>query len=293
MHEILKKLLENQILSEETKTEITEAWDVAVQRFTEDKSAEIRTELVEQFVQERDMLAEKVQAFVEERFAAEVAELKEDIEKYRDLEADYAEKLVEEKKQIAVKLAEEIDMLVDKLDSFLEERIAAEMSELQEDLQEAQKASLGKKIFEAFKSEFAEYAKTDEKALEGQVARLEDQIASLKESLSKAEQDRVDALRESKMDQILSPLSGVKREQMTILLSNVATEKLEESYKIYIGKVLKEEKQEEKQTIVESVTDKKQTVVSTGDVIVEEIQDSKQVKASEDVLRMKRLAGLA
>lgn len=293
MHEILKKLLENQILSEETKTEITEAWDVAVQRFTEDKSAEIRTELVEQFVQERDMLAEKVQAFVEERFAAEVAELKEDIEKYRDLEADYAEKLVEEKKQIAVKLAEEIDMLVDKLDSFLEERIAAEMSELQEDLQEAQKASLGKKIFEAFKSEFAEYAKTDEKALEGQVARLEDQIASLKESLSKAEQDRVDALRESKMDQILSPLSGVKREQMAILLSNVATEKLEESYKIYIGKVLKEEKQEEKQTIVESVTDKKQTVVSTGDVIVEEIQDSKQVKASEDVLRMKRLAGLA
>jgi hypothetical protein len=293
MHEILKKLLENQILSEETKTEITEAWDVAVQRFTEDKSAEIRTELVEQFVQERDMLAEKVQAFVEERFAAEVAELKEDIEKYRDLEADYAEKLVEEKKQIAVKLAEEIDMLVDKLDSFLEERIAAEMSELQEDLQEAQKASLGKKIFEAFKSEFAEYAKTDEKALEGQVARLEDQIASLKESLSKAEQDRVDALRESKMDQILSPLSGVKREQMAILLSNVATEKLEESYKIYIGKVLKEEKQEEKQTIVESVTNKKQTVVSTGDVIVEEIQDSKQVKASEDVLRMKRLAGLA
>jgi hypothetical protein len=290
MNEILKKLFESQVLSEETKAELTEAWDIAVQKFTEEKAAEIKTELVEQFVQERAELAEKVQAFVEERLGAEVSELHEEFAAYRDLEVEYAEKLAEEKQSIAVKLAEEIDALVDKLDAFLEERFEAELSELEEELEEAQKLSFGSKIFESFKAEFAKFAQRDEAALENKVARLEDTIASLKESVAKAEESKEEVVRESKLDKVLSQLSGVKREQMSILLSSVPTEKLEESYSLYISKVLKEDKTTEQQVVTES---KKDTVVLTGDTETsKEVKETKTVN-EEAVLRMKRLAGIA
>lgn len=294
MHEILKKLFEAQVLSEETKSEITEAWDVMVQKFTEDKTAEIKTELVEQFVAEREELTAKVEEFIQSRLDVEIAELKEDIAKYQDLEVQYAEKLVEEKQGIAVKLAEEIDSLVDKLDTFLEERFEAELAELEEDLKEAQKAQLGKKIFEAFKSEFSQFAKTDEAALESQIARLEDTVSNLKESLAKSEEEKTDIVRESKLEQILAPLSGVKREQMSILLSNVATEKLEESYGLYISKVLKEEKTEDQSTVItESAKAKVATTIATGDVVITEEHKEVQPSVNADAIaRMRELAGL-
>jgi hypothetical protein len=288
MNEILKKLFESQVLSEETKAELTEAWDIAVQKFTEEKAAEIKTELVEQFVQERAELAEKVQAFVEERLGAEVSELHEEFAAYRDLEVEYAEKLAEEKQSIAVKLAEEIDALVDKLDAFLEERFEAELSELEEELEEAQKLSLGKKIFEAFQTEYSKFAERDEAALENKIARLEDTIGSLKESIAKTESEKTEIVRESKLEKVLGSLTGVKREQMAILLSNVPTEKLEESYSLYIGKVLKEDK-----TTTVVVESKKENVVLTGDTKVDEKPEVAKTNVNEEaVLRMKRLAGI-
>lgn len=289
MNEILKKLFESQVLSEETKAELTEAWDIAVQTFTEDKTAEIKTQLVEQFVAERAELAEKVQAFVEERLGVEVSELTEEIAKYRDLEVEYAEKLAESKQEIAVKLAEEIDSLIDKLDAFLEERFEAELTELEEELQEAQKLSFGKKIFESFQAEFNKFAQRDEAALENKIARLEDTISSLKESVAKAADEKTEIVRESKLEKVLAPLTGVKREQMSILLSSVPTEKLEESYSLYISKVMKEDKTGSQTVVTEA---KKENVVITGDTeTTTEVKETKNIN-EEAVLRMKRLAGI-
>jgi hypothetical protein len=70
MEEILKKLLESDVLSEETKAEVQEQFKVAVETFmTEERSkleVEIRSQLTEQFVQAREELAESVDAKVEE-----------------------------------------------------------------------------------------------------------------------------------------------------------------------------------------------------------------------------------
>lgn len=287
MNEILKKLFESQVLSEETKAELTEAWDIAVQKFTEDKAAEIKTQLVEQFVEERAELADKVQTFVESRLEAEMNELSEEIERLGNLEVEYAEKLAEQKQEIALKLAEEIDSLVDKLDAFLEERLEAELTELEEELAEAQKNSFGKKIFESFQSEFAKFAERDENALENKIARLEDTISSLRESVQKEQSAKREMVRESKLESVLAPLSGVKREQMAILLSSVPTEKLEESYSVYISKVLKQEG-DDKNVITES---KQSTVVLTGDDKTEAVKGVTSVN-EEAVLRMKKLAGI-
>ena len=290
MHEILKKLLESQVLSEETKTELTEAWDIALQKFTEDKTAEIKTELVEQFVAERAELTDKIQTFVEQRMESEIVELSNELVGYKDQEVEYAAKLAEEKQDIALKLAEEIDSLVDKLNAFLEERIELEVSELTEDIQEAQKHAFGKKIFESFRSEFSKFAETDEAALEGKIARLEDVVASLRESLSDEQNKNEKIVREAKMEKVLGSLSGVKRDQMSILLSSVPTEKLEESYTTYIGKVLKEESSQNtaKTVIAES---KQNTRVATGDA--EEAEQKTTVVINEAVDRMKKLAGIA
>jgi hypothetical protein len=61
MEEILKKLLESDVLSEETKAEVTAQFNTAVETFmTEERSkleVEIRSQLTEQFVQAREELA--------------------------------------------------------------------------------------------------------------------------------------------------------------------------------------------------------------------------------------------
>src|SRR5437870_1481399 len=98
MDEILQKLLQSELLSEETKAEISEQWTTQVQAFKtqvrEETALTVRSELAEQWINERDELISKVDSFVSEALLREVTELKADIERFRDLEAEYAEKLV-------------------------------------------------------------------------------------------------------------------------------------------------------------------------------------------------------
>ena len=120
MDEILQKLLQSELLSEETRAEISEQWTAAVEVFKtqvrEETSMAVRAELAEQWIVERDELVTKVDSFVADALIKEMVELKADIERFRDLEAEYAEKLVEEKHKLAEEVASELDELVDKIE---------------------------------------------------------------------------------------------------------------------------------------------------------------------------------
>jgi hypothetical protein len=58
MNEILKKLLESEFLTEETRAELTEAFNAAVEGFRqqvrEEVSAEVRVELTEEWTKAKD-----------------------------------------------------------------------------------------------------------------------------------------------------------------------------------------------------------------------------------------------
>lgn len=288
MDEILNKLLQSELLSEETKAEISEQWTTSLEAFKtqvrEEVSGEVRAELASQWITERDELITKVDGFVAEALTKEIAELKGDIERFRDLEAEYAEKLVEEKHKLAGEVAAELDGLVDKIDAFFEMRLAAEMEELKEDLEIVKQNDFGRKIFEAYAATYA-HNYVDEDSVQSKLVVAESKLADAERALQALEDERNKMIREAKMEQILSPLTGKKREQMAMVLKGVDTARLEESYKFFIGRILKEDA-EPTQPLNEG---KKPTTVVTGDKT--EPTDPKPA-VNESLAMMKRFAGL-
>lgn len=291
MDEILNKLLQSELLSEDTKAEISEQWTASVEAFKqqvrEEVSGTVRLELAEQWAGERDELIAKVDTFVAEALSNELVELKGDIDRFRDLEAEYAEKLVEEKHKLAEEVATELDGLVDKIDQFFEMRLAAEMEELKEDLAVVKQNEFGRKIFEAFASTFGE-SYVDEDAVQSKLTVAESKLADAQVALADREEKLNKMVREAKMEQVLSPLTGKKREQMAMVLRSIETSRLEESYKFFIGRVLKEDVAPAS-VVTEAVSTSKTTVV-TGEraATIVESQGAK----TNDLANLRRLAGI-
>jgi len=301
MDEILKQLLASDVLSEETKVQLQEQFKTAVDAFLSEERAKLEKELTlqltEEFVAAREALTESVNSKVDELVKAEFDELKEDINKFRDLEVEYAEKLVEEKEALAAKVSEELDQLVDKLDAYLDYTLKSELDELKEDIDQVKKLEFGRHIFEAMENEFKKHRVTDLAVQERELAEAKDALADASKLIDKMKKERLAEERTTKMDELLSPLSGNAREQMKIILSNIATEKLDEAYKVYLSRVLKEavvapaKAATEQQPLVEDKTPVQTKVVTGNEEPEEPVQPSTQ--PNNDLKRLARLAGLA
>jgi hypothetical protein len=291
MDEILQKLLKSELLSEEVKAELSEQWTASVEAFKsqvrEEVSMTVRSELAEQWIAERDQLIEKVDGFVSDALIKEITELKADISDFRDLEVEKAEEVVAIKHQLAEEVAAELDALVDKIDAFFEERLGAELEELKEDLEIVKADQFGRKIYEAFAQTFAT-AHVDEGSVSTKLSIAESKLADIETALAESEEQRSLMVREAKMEKILSSLTGKKREQMEMVLKNVDTSKLEESYKFFIGRILKEDVAP-RATLTEGAANGKKTTVVTGDA--DQVPPTTQI--DESLQRWTRLAGLS
>ena len=244
MDELLKRLLEAQILSEESKKELEEAvkkqLDEAATAAKKEAEDTVRAQLAEQWIAERDALIEAIDQKVTEFCENELTELKGDISSFRDLEAEYAKKLVEAKGEMGEQLQKDLKSLVEKLDAFLEIRIAAEFEELREDIEEARKLEFGRKLYEAFSEEYRKHF-VDEFSVEAELRETQEQLDALKAKYEEEVGEKAVLERKIKMESVLKPLNGTAREVMETILSNVATNQLEEGYKTFIGRVLKED----------------------------------------------------
>lgn len=313
MDELLKKLLAAEVLTEETKQELEAAFkgqlDEAISKARAEAQASVTLELNEAWTSERNTLIEALDAKATEYLTEELAELRDDIERFRDLEAEFAEKLVEAKGEMAVTLKKDVAQLIERMDTFLEVRIASEMEELREDIATVKKNEFGKKVFESFVSEFKKhYAGDDsvEAKLTETEQRLEDALATLGESEAKAAKLE----RSIKLEKVLAPLSGRTREVMEAILKTTETPMLEDAYKTYIGRVLKETsakdvtKTSEKEEKVLAEGEKKEVVsgvVKSGDnkdqieedAILAEAAPKQQPTISDaEKRRWQRLAGI-
>ena len=312
MEELLQKLLEAEILTEETKKELEEAFaekmNAALEEARKEEAANVRTELTEQWVSERDTLIEAIDGKVNEFLASEMEELKEDIERFRDLETEYAEKLVEAKAQMKDELNHDMAQLVEKIDAFLEIRLAAEMEELHEDIEESKKKEFGRKVFEAFVSEYASnYA--DDESLEGTLRETEERLSDTQKTLKETEEKLAKMIREDKLNKVLSPLEGRPKEVMAAILANVPTDQIDEGYKTFIGRVLRETANEEEtsekedKVLAEDDSNEESEKLTENDGVVvdgnkEEILEenekaNKEQKLSNDARnRLQRLSGI-
>jgi len=290
MDEILQKLLNSELLSEEARAEISTQWTTAIEQYKttvrEDVTLTVRGEIAEQWANERDSLIENVETFVAKKLEEEIEELRHDIERFRDLEAEYAEKIVEEKHAMAETLSEELDQLVDKMDAFFDLRLTEEFKELREDLEIVKQNEFGRKIFEAFATEF-NGSYIDEDSIQSKLQAAVAKLGDAESTIAKLEESQAKMVRESKLEQILAPLNGKKREQMSFVLQNVETSRLEEAYNHFIGRVLKEEQS----PAVRQEADAKaltESVVVTGD---EQSAPTKTV-ASDKFSQLRKLAGM-
>src|SRR5271165_4889077 len=124
MDELLKKLLAAEVLTEETKKELESALkkqlEESVAKAKDEAAADVRAQLHEQWITERDALISALDDKVSAFLVKEMKELKDDIERFRDLEAEFAEKIVETKTNMADTLKSDMTQLVEKLDAFLE-----------------------------------------------------------------------------------------------------------------------------------------------------------------------------
>ncbi len=312
MDELLKKLLEAEILTEETKTELesefkrqlSEAIDVA----KSETQAKVTADLNEQWITERELLIESLDSKVSEVLAEELSEFKADVHRFRDLETEYASKLVEEKQQMANTLKNDISQLVEKLDTFLEIRLTSELKDLREDIDVVKRNEFGRNVFEAFVKEFRKHY-TDDHSVEAKLTETEKRLEEALDALESSERTAAQLQRSIKMEKLLTPLSGRTKEVMEAILKNVDTALLEDAYQTYIGRVLKETATTEQQPSERSrkvlaeghkkVTGKAKSGNDEERIVTESIQEQNDQKSSvssffgdAEIARLRKVAGI-
>lgn len=231
----LKFLLESELLTDEVKTQLTEAVTAMKEEFEGRISAEYATKLIT----EQEKLETNVVKMVEDLVTSEIAELKEDVARYRKLEVEYAQKLEGFKEEYQDKLSEAVETLI-------EDVITEELSELKEDLKESKKFEFGKRLFEAFADEFSE------NGFGGDLKDMATKLKQAQKDLTESRQAVDSMLNDKKKEELLSNLSGKKQKIMANLLEGVATDDLETKYNASIDFVLEDSKENSGDTITES-----------------------------------------
>ena len=191
----------------------------------------------------------KMEEFVVNALAKEIKEFHEDKKGVVETKV----KLVAEAKKQMAKMKEAfITRSAKVVESAVNKKLAEELKGLKEDITAAREVNFGKKIFEAFASEYqnsylnekSETAKlmkvVDETTLklkDAEKAVEEKQaLSESKEAESKRQADLME--RKEKMAEMLKPLGKEKSEVMSQLLESVQTTKLQSSFDKYLPHVM-------------------------------------------------------
>lgn len=304
MDEIFNKIFESDILTEDSKAEIKNLFETALEEAKQKVIVETKAELAEQFIAEKESLIEALDTKVSVELKKELDELKEDISKFRDLEVEYSERLVEAREEMAATLMEDFKELIETIDSFLDARLEAEFNELKEDIDDAKKMQFGKKIFEAFGAEFKDHFQNADDTV-SVLETTKSELENAKNKLNETQEELNSIKREKEMSRVLESLQGKPREVMEAILKNVQTNKLEETYNTYIARVLhktveESEKESDKSSVLaegNTSTDQPKESVKqiTGDEVLKEQvhnDDTKSNLSESSKLKLKKLAGI-
>ena len=135
-------------------------------------------------------------------------------------------------------------------------KLKSELTSLNEDIKAARENSFGRRIFEAFSSEFTSTHLNENaviRALRGEVAqknkKLKESVTVAKKfkQLNESKQKEIRKIKESNtrnelLDELLTPLNDEKKEVMQNLLENVQTNRLQGTFDKYLPAVLNNRK---------------------------------------------------
>lgn len=236
----------------------------------------------------------KLEEFVVSALAEEIAEFYSDKQDITETKV----RLVREGKQALATLKEQFIKRAAKLvESTVESSLKSEMTQLKEDIENARKYEFGRKLFEAFASEYqtsylnenSETAKLlkiiDRKNQEIMEAKdkVKDALMIIENKDSEVKTLKESTQRKEIMHELLNPLSGDNKEIMSNLLESVQTSKLRTSFEKYLPAVISgtSNKPSQKQTLNESTE-------VTGN------KDNSSISRQPDanIIDIRRLAGI-
>jgi len=203
MLDIVKQLFENNVISEEIKSEIESSWNSKIQETRDQMTAELREEFAQKYEHDKSALVEALDTMVGDRLQVELAELAEDRNQLIEAKTKYAKKMKgdsEKMKEFVLRqLATELKELhedrksvaenVSKLESFIVNALAKEISEFHTDKKDLVDTKVklvreNKEKFEAVKAEFISKAS---KLVENVVtSKLTAEMTQLKEDIEAA-----------------------------------------------------------------------------------------------------------
>lgn len=308
---------DKQVMLEAVDRMITDQLKGEIAQFVEDR---------EQLVQERANCkmkmkkdSKKLQEFVAEQLASEIHELHEDqtqmAVKFKALEQFVVEALSQEiaefhidKQDIArtkVRLVREGKLALAQLkenfvkraaklvEQTVEGTLTKEISQLKEDIEAARRNDFGRKLFEAFateyqtsylseKSETAKLLKViNQKDFE--IAEAKSAVVAAKRIIESKEAE-VKVLSESKerqaiMHELLAPLAKDQKAIMSELLESIQTSKLQGTFEKYLPAVISGEPVHKKKPLVEAkeVTGNKNTNSVSSSAIDDNIVDIRRL----------------
>jgi hypothetical protein len=240
---------------------------------------------------------QKLEQFIVHALAREIKEFAQD--KQAVVEAKV--KLVAEgRKQLEALKAKFVAESAKRMNAVVTSHLKGELSQLKEDIKVARENSFGRRLFEAFASEFSVThlnEKSETRKLLQALADKNEQLAEAKQvidqkqKLVETKEREVRIIRESTqrekvMGELLSTLNVEKATVMKSLLESVQTPRLQAAFDKYLPAVLNtgSEKKAQKSMIAESVTE------VTGNKTAKKVEV--EVEERDNVIDIKRLAGL-
>lgn len=366
MLDAIKPLLDSELISEDAKAEINEAWESKLIEAKEQARAELREEFAQRYEHDKTVMVEALDRMVTESLAAEIEQVKAEKQSLAEDRVKFQSKMKESSTKfndfMVTKLAEEIGELrkdrkmhseaIQKLEGFVVHALAkeiqefatdkqdvvntkvrlvreargqlealkarfvsesagkltqavskhlkAELSQLQEDIKAARENNFGRRIFEAFSTEFGATHLNEKQ----EVRKLHDTIAAkdakLAEAIQFAQKAKVlveskeremrilkeSNQREAALEELLAPLNKEKQEVMRNLLESVQTARLSNAFEKYLPAVLEDRSVKAKKVITESLSE------ATGDKSARSPDADQVAENNSNVIDLKRLAGL-
>jgi len=307
---------------------VTESLTAELQEFADEKKklAEDRVRFTSHMVESAD----KFNNFMVAKLSEEIRELRNDrkvyeqaiakLEKFtiralaeeiQEFEAD-KKAVVETKVRLIAegkaKLAELQQKFIAQSAEAVKEAVTSslesELTQLKEDIQIARENMFGRRLFEAFASEFAGTHLNENKQireLQVTVAKVTNKLSEAvsviesKNALVESKEREVRIIKESaerkqKLADLLKPLNKEKSVIMQDLLESVQTDKLQSAYEKYLPAVLNNSSVKQPAPQAKVLTESR--VVATGDKTAKAAVETQPTESYDNVFEMKRLAGL-
>jgi hypothetical protein len=228
----------------------------------------------------------KLEEFVVGALAREIKEFHEDKKGVVETKV----KLVKEAKEQMKKLKEAfITKSAKVVEDAVTKKLSEELTQLKEDITAARQINFGKRVFEAFASEYQssylnEKSETSKllKLVDEQMLKIEEAKKSIEEKqavIESKEQEiaRSKDLMERKetMAELLKPLSKDKADVMNQLLESVQTKDLKSAYAKYLAPVMDDK-----------------SAAATGKKVISEAKGDRPQREDADLTNIRKLAGI-